>query len=121
LRQQFDLVRARRPAALREPFYERVGQRGCGLRGIGSWLELSRHAPEVARASIAAKRKMEQKGIAPACSAFSVYFPTDKRIFPADAKHLSLRHASPRFALPETRRSLLRARRFLYRPGAAGA
>ena len=47
LAQKLDLVRTRRPAALREPFYERIGQNGGGGPNVEA--ELARHAKDVAR------------------------------------------------------------------------
>ena len=60
LRQKLHLVGARRPAALREPLQERVGQRGGGSRGFGA--HLAGHAGDVARGLPAAKRNLEQNG-----------------------------------------------------------
>ena len=63
LRQQIDLMGARRPAALHEPFQEWLGQQGGGSLGLEA--DLARHASEVARRRGRAKRESEQNGIKP--------------------------------------------------------
>ena len=62
LGQQLDLMRARRPAALREPSYELVRQDRGRRSQVGFGLELARHASEVARGAFRRQAKSGTKG-----------------------------------------------------------